>query len=211
MESPTLFNPFGTFILKHKVPDFIFAKLCEKSIELKSEILSDNKFLGDNDFSNNLAGRNTYQIKIEETFLYQIEAKSYLLSLGDYYIQNQNLKINMMQLGSCWYNYSYAGDFNPIHKHDSLLSGVIYISQSDLINQEMNSDDYNFRKITSIPAATHFVYDLNANKFNHNHHIHKPVVGEILIFPSWLTHYVNPFMSTGERVTLAFNIIGEIF
>jgi len=211
MELPVLFNPFGTFFLQHKVPDFIFTKLCEKSNYLKGIISSNDKSIEINDFSNYLAGENTHQIKIDESFLQEIEAKSYLLSLGEYYVHNQNLKINTISLGSSWFNYAYAGDYNPFHKHDSLLSGVIYIYQSDTINEEIESSESNFRKKTSIPAATHFVYDLNSNQFNYNHHIHKPIIGELLIFPSWLTHYVNPFVSKGERITMAFNILGEVY
>jgi len=29
--------------------------------------------------------------------------------------------------------------------------------------------------------------------------------GELIIFPSWLMHYVTPFLGEGERITVAFN------
>ena len=42
-----------------------------------------------------------------------------------------------------------------------------------------------------------------------NHHATKyalrPYAGQVLIFPSWLWHYVNPFRGQGERISIAFN------
>lgn len=35
---------------------------------------------------------------------------------------------------------------------------------------------------------------------------HKPRVGELLLFPAWLWHEVEPSMQIGERVALSFNI-----
>ena len=33
-----------------------------------------------------------------------------------------------------------------------------------------------------------------------------PKPGLMVIFPSWLYHYVNPFHGAGERISIAFNI-----
>ena len=33
----------------------------------------------------------------------------------------------------------------------------------------------------------------------------KPVVGKMLVFPSWLRHFVYPFKSEGERRSMSFN------
>ena len=34
----------------------------------------------------------------------------------------------------------------------------------------------------------------------------KPQIGDLYIFPSWLSHQVYPFRSEGERRSMAFNI-----
>ena len=33
----------------------------------------------------------------------------------------------------------------------------------------------------------------------------KPEVGKLLMFPSWLKHFVYPFTSEGERRSMSFN------
>ena len=33
----------------------------------------------------------------------------------------------------------------------------------------------------------------------------KPEVGKMLVFPSWLKHFVYPFKSEGERRSMSFN------
>ena len=37
-----------------------------------------------------------------------------------------------------------------------------------------------------------------------------PKPGQVLLFPSWLHHYVNPFRGKGERISIAFNTTAEI-
>jgi Putative 2OG-Fe(II) oxygenase len=34
----------------------------------------------------------------------------------------------------------------------------------------------------------------------------KPEPGMIVIFPSWMYHFVNPFHGDGERISVAFNV-----
>jgi hypothetical protein len=41
------------------------------------------------------------------------------------------------------------------------------------------------------------------NAFNGAEIAHEPVSGKLLIFPSWLMHYVEP--SPEERISIAFN------
>ena len=33
-----------------------------------------------------------------------------------------------------------------------------------------------------------------------------PQAGTMLMFPSWLHHWVRPFQGTGERISIAFNV-----
>jgi uncharacterized protein (TIGR02466 family) len=35
---------------------------------------------------------------------------------------------------------------------------------------------------------------------------HQPKVGELLLFPSWLPHFVLPNTSNEERISVSFNI-----
>ena len=34
-----------------------------------------------------------------------------------------------------------------------------------------------------------------------------PEVGMMLVFPSWLQHFVDPFFGENERISIAFNVL----
>jgi uncharacterized protein (TIGR02466 family) len=168
--------------------------------------LNNEEFIREHNFAEYLAGKNSHQIKIDQKFLHENDISSYLLSLGHHYINTVGAPFPNIKMGSVWINYSYKGDFNPIHTHDSLLSGVMYIHQDDGITEEQERGSHS-RATSSIPGMTHFVHDLNYHPFNKFTYSNPFVKGELLMFPSWLTHWVNPFVTDGERITVAFNIL----
>lgn len=203
--NPELFNPFGAYMLKHELHPSLF-NIISNEVDRVRNKLNDESFVLQNNFSDYLAGKNSYQIKVDPNFLYDNDITDYFLSLGKYYIQSVGAPYHRITMGSVWINYTYKGDFNPIHTHDSLLSGVIYIKQDEGITREQNEGSHG-RATSGIPGMTHFVHDLNYHPFNKFTYSNPFVAGELLMFPSWLTHWVNPFVTDGERVTLAFNIL----
>lgn len=204
MKDPELFNPFGTNLMKHEVPTSVFDALTVEVETLKSH-LANQDFLKEYSMSNYLAGHNSYQIKVPQSFLTANDIESYLLSIGEFYCRSHDVEKHL-KLGSVWINYAYKGDFNPIHNHDALLSGVIYIAQDAKIYEEMDKVT-NFRQMTAVPGATHFVYKLDHNPFDKTFFTNRSEPGHLLMFPSWLSHFVNPFNSESERITVAFNIL----
>lgn len=203
--NPEMFNPFGCFLLKHKVPDMIFDALQMEVDSVRAQ-LKDADFVAKNNFAEYLAGKNSFQIKIDKEYLDKRDISSYIISLGQYYIQQTGTPFPNIKMGSVWVNYGLKGDFNPIHSHDSLLSGCFYISQSDSIMKEQEEGS-NSRGTSGIPGMTHFAHDLNCHPFNKFSYSNKFEKGHMIMFPSWLSHWVNPFESDGERVTIAFNIL----
>lgn len=204
MNQPELFNPFGCHLLKHKVPDEIFKALLDEVDSVRGQ-LKDENFVLENNFADYLAGRNSYQIKLDDKYAAQHDIYSYVLSLGQHYLNELGIQKNI-RMGSIWINYGYKGDFNPIHTHDALLSGTFYMSQDDGITQEQEAGSHG-RATSGIPGMTHFVHDLNYSPLNKFTYSNKFVKGELIMFPSFLTHWVNPFQTDGERVTIAFNIL----
>jgi hypothetical protein len=206
MQNPELFNPFGCFMLKHKVPDEIFSSLKEE-VDIVRACLNDPTFIKENNFGDYLAGRNSYQIRLNDKVGYEKNIYSYVMSLGSYYLEQIGIAKNI-RMGSIWINYGYKGDFNPIHTHDALLSGCFYIHQDEGIMQEQEAGSHG-RATSGIPGMTHFVHDLNHSPLNRFTYGNKFIVGELIMFPSFLTHWVNPFQTDGERVTVAFNILEQ--
>lgn len=203
--NPELFNPFGCYLLKHEVPESIFKVLSDEVDSVRSQ-LKDKNFVEQHNFSEYLAGKNSFQIKVDREFLVKHDIESYVMSLGQFYIQQVGAPFPNICMGSLWINFGYKGDFNPIHTHDSLLSGTIYIHQDEGIMQEMEAGSHG-RATSSIPGMTHFAHDLNYHPFNRFTYSNKFEKGKMIMFPSWLTHWVNPFNTDGERVTVAFNIL----
>ena len=207
ISQPELFNPFGTFLLKHKIPKNIFNALLEESNSVREKI-KDEEYVNENNFTEYLAGRNSFQIKMSREYMRQNDIDSYILSLGEHYIRSLNAPFPKIKMGSTWINFGYKGDFNPIHTHDALLSGCFYIHQDEGIMQEQNVGSHG-RGTSGIPGMTHFVHDLNSHPFNRFTYSNPFVAGEMILFPSWLTHWVNPFQFNGERITIAFNILED--
>jgi uncharacterized protein (TIGR02466 family) len=203
MKDPVLFNPFGTTLLRHTLPVQVFEPLKEKVFSLKN-VLGDEQFVRENSHAEYLAGKNSYQIRLDTNFQKQIDLESYVLSLAEYYLASYNQQ-QKLQMGTTWVNYTYAGDSNPIHTHDALLSGVIYIKQDAAINDEMN--EYTGRNKHGKPGMTHFIHKLENNRFDKTTYSNTTTPGELVMFPSWLAHFVNAHHNEGERITVAFNIL----
>lgn len=203
MNEPILFNPFGTELLKHKINDEFFQLLKDKVEEIRP-LLKDETYVIQNSHAQYLAGKNSYQIRMDYDYIKYIGLEDYLLTLGNFYILSNNSRMKI-QLGNVWINYINAGDSNPLHTHDALLSGVIYIKQDDSIYDEMMT--YSTNNMHGAPGVTHFVHKLEMNHFSKNIYANITNPGELIMFPSWLTHYVNAHHSEGERITIAFNIL----
>lgn len=206
MENLEIFNPFGTLIIKTKVPDNLFNHVLELVNYVKPS-LNDNEFLKSASFDEYLAGKNSYQIRLPDNFFEKTGLGTYLIDLSKIYVNKFNYPNDRLITGNSWLNFTYRGDFNSMHSHDSLLSGIIYVHQDKEIFEEASLVD-NDRHIGSVPGTTNFIVDLNLNKpFYNPFYINHFKSQELILFPSWLNHFVNPFKSDSERITLAFNIV----
>ena len=112
----------------------------------------------------------------------------------------QNLKAHVELEG--WANISRDGNYNKIHNHSEWTwSGVYYVStgQPDPAVRESGLIEF------IDPRMGVDSVKLPGNPYGGQMHI-APVPGLMLVFPSWLQHWVHPFRGTGERISLAFNV-----
>jgi uncharacterized protein (TIGR02466 family) len=105
------------------------------------------------------------------------------------------------RISNTWININELSSFNRPHVHaESLFSGVYYVQA------EENSGDLVFLH----PATTH-QYHVNEKTidkftdFNSSVFIIKPEIGKLVLFPSWLVHYVEPNRSSADRISISFN------
>jgi uncharacterized protein (TIGR02466 family) len=119
---------------------------------------------------------------------------------------NFDFKSNDLQMEG-WINVNPPGAFNAPHAHPSFaMSGTYYVSipppDSVSIAPDERSGAFEFldprvnAAATSIEGATCFDPGV----------ILKPKAGLLMIFPSYLRHWVYPNEEESERVSIAFNI-----
>ena len=123
--------------------------------------------------------------------------------LGNKAWMGKKLPLNI-ELTSLWINYQQSLEYNPPHNHDGDLSFVIYLQVPDEIkkeNEKMQGVHNNLG-----PGVVQFDYPGIQLPFCNTNFAILPEVGDLLMFPSWLTHHVFAFKSDVERISVAGNI-----
>jgi uncharacterized protein (TIGR02466 family) len=99
-----------------------------------------------------------------------------------------------------WMNANPAGGYNAPHTHPGAhWSGVYYVAQPDV--EEGSSGMIEF--LDPRFDLQHWKI-LDSSAFRPKL-VFRPAVGELIVFPSYLMHWVHPNQSDEERVTIAFN------
>lgn len=105
--------------------------------------------------------------------------------------------------GGAWVNLCRDGGYNKIHNHPGCSwSGVYYVSTGvrapdappdagciEFLDPRMGATETGFNGPDALPKLRV-----------------EAVPGLMVVFPSWLYHYVNPFRGSGERISIAFNV-----
>ena len=166
------------------------------------DILNDDKRSEQLDYSANLAGNvkkevalSLGEIKSLELVINKLVTEYILKTVG-----NQFNPENTNMTYTSWVVSQYAGDFNPVHIHDSQLSGVLFLKLPPNYEEEYRREDH----YPSV-GCLEFVGSV-PNTFSKHSWMCKPTIGDLYLFPSWLLHQVYPFRSEGERRSMAFNI-----
>ena len=118
------------------------------------------------------------------------------------------------EVNDMWTIHSYEGDYNPLHDHGSKtpigLSCILYLKVPEQIEalepvDSLNNSSGAVDGFTYLQWGTNGMRDVNMLRPKTDEYI-KPVVGTLIMFPSWLRHSVNPFFGEGERRTFSANI-----
>jgi uncharacterized protein (TIGR02466 family) len=125
----------------------------------------------------------------------------YLQAFGEAYQNWYGKPITQTSILMSWVNFMRAGEFNPPHTHPGCdLSSVLFIKIPEALKEEHKK----FTGTGSGPGALSFTYGefqphIISNRFFF------PEEGDLFIFPATLTHFVTPFMSEGERISMSAN------
>ena len=185
---------FGSFLMQTKITNEELAavkKLCVKSKK--------------RDFRKKLAGviEHEYVINRKE---FQKIIQEYLECYRHGYQKFHNNTLGPLECNSSWVNYMVAGESNPPHTHSNChFSSVLYLDNPPNILKE-NKD---YLGSSAGPGGIVFRYG-EQRLHNITEHAHLPKPGDLFIFPFNLLHYVIPFESKGERISVAANFTTDL-
>lgn len=120
-----------------------------------------------------------------------------------------------------WINRYFSGDFTPSHNHGGDISGVIFLKLSEDLKKEQNENRYSSGDFPFVENNEHlyeeeelprrmngnlqFFYG-STNKYSYGTYNPIQKEGKVILFPSWLEHFVYPQKTNSERRTISFNI-----
>jgi len=162
------------------------AKLCSKKADSANEILA------------GVIKHEHYVNPLE----YQHILDPYLISFrhayNQWYGKPLTKKIVTMQ---AWVNFMVAGEFNPPHIHnDCDFSSVLFVK----IPKNLEEEQKKFTGRGGGPGSLSFTYG-ETQLHSLGNRSFSPRVGDLFIFPANLTHFVFPFTSKGERISISAN------
>lgn len=101
-----------------------------------------------------------------------------------------------------WANINRNGDYNVVHTHPNCMySGVYYVHPGEpekTIPYSGLLEILDPREAANYVQIRHSIFD--GREFVEN------IPGRMLLWPSWLKHWVHPYQGKGERISVAFNV-----
>jgi len=102
---------------------------------------------------------------------------------------------------AAWVNFMVAGEFNPPHIHGNCaFSSVLFVK----IPKKLKEENKKFRGKGGGPGSLSFIHGV-FQPYAMNSKYFLPEEGDLFIFPATLFHFVAPFMSEGERISMSAN------
>ena len=190
---------WGPCVLKLKITDDFFELLKKESDASVKKELS---------YNHRLAGIIQKEYKLRDLNILQ----PYMQDLVNIYDQvwdkwrnADEPSKNKYLIKTMWVNYQRQHEFNPPHDHSDDLSFVIYLKIPEEIKKEYN----NYKGKSSGPGGISFIYG-EGNRQAITYQAHFPEEKDLFIFPAWLKHYVAPFKSDVERISVSGNLASKV-
>lgn len=147
--------------------------------------------LSETEYPNRKSNMGGFQTRdnLQEDGIFQ-EFNQTLLIMAKNIIDEYNKDIEIY-IDGMWGNINTKNNFNAHHVHDGILSGVFYC--------QVPKDS---GRLILVDPAVRSHSSLIKNK-------NYPIIPErlaLIMFPSWLEHYVEPSKSDETRISISFNI-----
>jgi uncharacterized protein (TIGR02466 family) len=197
--TPDVLLTYGTLLLQRRLDDMLAhnAELAELALRLSEEEPGTNRSnAGGWHSAGNIFEREEPVIGV---LAQHLQAALQYMSVVASQITEGRVRFKASLFG--WINVNRQGDYNTPHCHPGATwSGVYYIRAGSKAPDRPMSGRIEFidpRTRCEVAPATGLPHTSSIWI--------GPVDGTLLIFPSYLDHYVHPYFGTGERITLAFN------
>jgi uncharacterized protein (TIGR02466 family) len=120
---------------------------------------------------------------------------------------NQSPAARIEQTLRGWANVCRSGHYHKPHSHATYhWSGVYYVDTGTVSNEHPQSGTLEFQD----PRGAVEMAGMPGNPFGRSIAV-RPQSGMIVIFPSWLLHWVNPYQGDEPRISIAFNSRVDLF
>ena len=111
-----------------------------------------------------------------------------------------------------WANVNVKGGFHEPHTHPGAIWSAVYYVDDGLVEGE--SPEMAGRLVLQDPRdPLPIMYKPDLRHVTDKGELYTndvrlaPQVGNVVIFPSWLSHYVTPNMGSGKRISIAINYL----
>ena len=111
-------------------------------------------------------------------------------------------KPNVLRLDQLWINFQHKYDFNPPHDHSGVFSFVMFGDIDEKIFTE-NVPPTNAK----VSGKLCFQYGEKISGLQANNFTVEPYRGLMYVFPATLQHYVAPFYTDYERISISGNYV----
>jgi uncharacterized protein (TIGR02466 family) len=106
-----------------------------------------------------------------------------------------------LRVTNFWININKKGDGNLPHNHpNSQLSGAFYLTDNNSPIKFLRESTTAIWWLSCLGSKNDRIHSFTLAEYF-------PKKGSLLIFPSWLNHYVEPSESDQDRISISFNTI----
>ena len=209
----TVEKHFGPFFASCMLPDDALNAMLKMSDEILSDKLSESH-------GQSLAGVIDKEVKVYKSDMEKagvdqlIEScvKSYVVHCAKQHGYFDETHIFQSMINSAWIVSQYENEYNPAHNHTGCdISAVIYLKCPDVKGRRnLESKKGKHDSDGDICFVHSSVGHRNFDVFEKGIMNITPTPGLLVMFPSYLTHLVYPFIGEGERRCLPFNAVYRV-
>lgn len=198
--NPNFIEFVSTGYMQLKVPDSIFDPLKEEIINMPF----DQQYSA----GKRLAGNIRNEFMLTDNFKNDEEFNNFIKLVSEVYNDKHHLVRHdaVFEIDEVWVNFQKKYEFNPNHDHTGLLSFVIWLQIPYELSKELNQSGVDSN--CNVGSCFEFSFMDPLGKMRHHAlKIDKSWEGQMVIFPSQLTHCVYPFITSDDyRISIAGNV-----